>query len=81
MPKCPNELLYFFSGASLNFVLRALRALRPCDPRNNGASGEILMPVCEKYLRRNESAFFVTDGQTEDRQTEDRQTELGILGS
>ncbi len=33
---------------------------------NEISSGEILMPVFEKYLRRNESAFFVTE--EEDRQ-------------
>ena len=37
------------------------------------ASGEILMPVFEKYKRRNESAFLS--------QTEDDEVELGILGS
>ena len=57
----------------LNFVLRALRALRPCDPRTDGASGEILMPLLEKYKQRNESAFLS--------QTEEEEEELGILGS
>ena len=56
----------------LNFVLRTLRPLRPCDPRTDGASGEILMALFEKYKRRNESAFL---SQTEEEE------ELGILGS
>ena len=48
----------FLPFGHLNFVLRALRLLRPCDPRTDGASGEILMPLFEKYKRRNESAFL-----------------------
>ena len=41
------------------------------------ASGEILMPVFEKYKQRRESAFLL---QT-DRQRRRRTEELGILGS
>ena len=45
---------------------------------NEISSGEILMPVFEKYLRRNESAFLLQ--RTEDRGGQ-RTEELGILGS